>query len=360
MTTPTNSAPTHTPSTPPPESPARRFIAAHPLGTFHLLLGATILLLALGLVMVLSASSIVSLRLHGSVYTLAQRQALFAVIGVAAMLISSRLPLRAWRWAAWPSLIVAIGLLAAVILVGVEVSGQRNWIDIIGPFRLQPSEIAKLAVVIWAADLLARKESILDRWTHLLIPLLPVTGLILLLILLGGDVGNSIILSAIIAGVLFAAGAPLRLFIALGAVAGVAIAGLTMAAPYRMSRFTSWLDPSADPLGEGWQLTQGQYALGTGGWWGVGLGASREKWGSLPEAHTDFIYSVIGEELGLVGTLIVLLLFGVIIFAAFRISQTSTDTFVRLASAGIGTWIAVQAIVNMGAVLGLRRGLSGG
>ena len=353
MTTPTNSAPTHTPSTPPPASPARRFIAAHPLGTFHLLLGATILLLALGLVMVLSASSIVSLRLHGSVYTLAQRQALFAVIGVAAMLISSRLPLRAWRWAAWPSLIVAIGLLAAVILVGVEVSGQRNWIDIIGPFRLQPSEIAKLAVVIWAADLLARKESILDRWTHLLIPLLPVTGLILLLVLLGGDVGNSIILSAIIAGVLFAAGAPLRLFIALGAVAGVAIAGLTMAAPYRMSRFTSWLDPSADPLGEGWQLTQGQYALGTGGWWGVGLGASREKWGSLPEAHTDFIYSVIGEELGLVGTLIVLLLFGVIIFAAFRISQTSTDTFVRLASAGIGTWIAVQAIVNMGAVLGL-------
>lgn len=353
MTTPTNSAPTHTPSTPPPESPARRFIAAHPLGTFHLLLGATILLLALGLVMVLSASSIVSLRLHGSVYTLAQRQALFAVIGVAAMLISSRLPLRAWRWAAWPSLIVAIGLLAAVILVGVEVSGQRNWIDIIGPFRLQPSEIAKLAVVIWAADLLARKESILDRWTHLLIPLLPVTGLIMLLVLLGGDVGNSIILSAIIAGVLFAAGAPLRLFIALGAVAGVAIAGLTMAAPYRMSRFTSWLDPSADPLGEGWQLTQGQYALGTGGWWGVGLGASREKWGSLPEAHTDFIYSVIGEELGLVGTLIVLLLFGVILFAAFRISQTSTDTFVRLASAGIGTWIAVQAIVNMGAVLGL-------
>jgi len=240
-----------------------------------------------------------------------------------------------------------------VILVGVEVSGQRNWIDIIGPFRLQPSEIAKLAVVIWAADLLARKESILDRWTHLLIPLLPMTGLILLLVLLGGDVGNSIILSAIIAGVLFAAGAPLRLFIALGAVGGVAIAGLTMAAPYRMSRFTSWLDPSADPLGEGWQLTQGQYALGTGGWWGVGLGASREKWGSLPEAHTDFIYSVIGEELGLVGTLVVLLLFGVITFAAFRISQTSTDTFVRLASAGIGTWIAVQAIVNIGAVLGL-------
>ncbi len=340
-------------STDEPRSSNRRRIIGHPLGVFHLLLGATVLLLALGLVMVLSASSIVSLRLHDSVYTLAQRQALFAVIGIAAMLISSRVSVRVWRMAAWPSLIVAIGLLAAVILVGVEVSGQRNWLDIMGPFRLQPSEIAKLAIVIWAADLLARKEALIDRWSHLLVPLLPVTALILALVLLGGDVGNSIILSAIVAGVLFAAGAPLRLFLALGALAGVAIAALTMAAPYRMSRFTSWLDPSADPLGEGWQLTQGQYALGTGGWWGVGLGASREKWGSLPEAHTDFIYSVIGEELGLIGTLMVLVLFAAITFAAFRISQLSQDTFVRLASAGIGTWIAVQGIVNIGAVLGL-------
>lgn len=339
--------------TPADPNPVRRRIINHPLGVFHLLLGATILLLALGLVMVMSASSIVSLRLHDSVYTLAQRQALFAVIGVAAMLISSRLSVRVWRTAAWPSLILAIVLLAAVILVGVEVSGQRNWLDIMGPFRLQPSEIAKLAIVIWAADLLARKETLIDRWPHLLVPLLPVTGLILALVLLGGDVGNSIILSAIVAGVLFAAGAPLRLFIALGALGAVAIAGLTMAAPYRMSRFTSWLDPTADPLGEGWQLTQGQYALGTGGWWGVGLGASREKWGSLPEAHTDFIYSVIGEELGLIGTLMVLVLFAAITFAAFRISQTTTDTFVRLASAGIGTWIAVQGVVNIGAVLGL-------
>ena len=336
-----------------PTSGVRRFVLGHPLGLFHLLLGATILLLALGLVMVLSASSIVSLRLHDSVYTLAQRQAMFAVIGVIAMLISSRLSTKVWRMAAWPSIALAIALLAAVIVIGVEVSGQRNWLDIMGPFRLQPSEIAKLAIVIWAADLLARKEALLDRWSHLLIPLLPVSGLILVLVLMGGDVGNSIILSAIVAGVLFAAGAPLRLFVALGALAGVAIAGLTMAAPYRMSRFTSWLDPSADPLGEGWQLTQGQYALGTGGWWGVGLGASREKWGSLPEAHTDFIFSVIGEELGLIGTLMVLVLFGVITYVAFRISQTSTDTFVRLASAGIGTWIAVQGIVNMGAVLGL-------
>ena len=337
-----------------PDTPvASRTVAGHPRGLFHLLLGATVLLLALGLVMVLSASSIVSLRLHDSVYTLAQRQGLFALLGMAALLVASRMPVGFWRKMAWPALVVALILLVAVLLIGVEVAGQKNWIDIVGPFRLQPSEITKLAIILWSADLLARKEFLLDRWSHLLVPLLPVAGLILVLVLLEGDVGNTIILSTIIGGILFAAGAPLRLFAALSAVALAAIAALTLAAPYRLSRFTSWLDPNADRLGDGWQLIQGQYALGTGGWWGVGLGASREKWGSLPEAHTDFIFSVIGEELGLIGTIMVLILFGVIAFVAFRLVQKSTDTFIRLASAGIGTWIVAQAIVNIGAVLGL-------
>jgi cell division protein FtsW len=341
------------PSTTGQVASARRFISQHPLGLFHLLVGATVLLLALGLVMVLSASSIVSLRLHDSVYTLAQRQALFAIVGLAAMVVASRVPVRMWRGFAWPTLVIALVLLVAVLLIGVEVSGQKNWIDIMGPFRLQPSEIAKFAVVLWSADLLARKETLLDRWSHLLVPLLPVTFLILGLVLLQGDVGNTLIIAAIVGGVLFAAGAPMRLFVGLGAVGLAAVAALSYAAPYRLNRFRSWLDPSADRLGDGWQLIQGQYALGTGGWWGVGLGASREKWGSLPEAHTDFIFSVIGEELGLVGTLMVLTLFAVIAFAAFRLVQTSTDTFVRLASAGIGTWIIVQAIINIGGVLGL-------
>lgn len=341
------------PSTTGQVASARRFISQHPLGLFHLLVGATVLLLALGLVMVLSASSIVSLRLHDSVYTLAQRQALFAVVGLAAMVVASRVPVRMWRGFAWPTLVIALVLLVAVLLIGVEVSGQKNWIDIVGPFRLQPSEIAKFAIVLWSADLLARKETLLDRWSHLLVPLLPVTLLILGLVLLQGDVGNTLIIAAIVGGVLFAAGAPMRLFVGLGAMGVAAVAALSYAAPYRLNRFRSWLDPSADRLGDGWQLIQGQYALGTGGWWGVGLGASREKWGSLPEAHTDFIFSVIGEELGLVGTLMVLTLFAVIAFAAFRLVQTSTDTFVRLASAGIGTWIIVQAIINIGGVLGL-------
>lgn len=331
----------------------RRSLAHHPLSLYHLLLGATILLLSLGLIMVLSASSILSLKLYDSAYTLAQRQALFAFVGVAAMLIASRVPVHLWRRVSWLALAGALVLLVAVLIIGVEVSGQKNWIDIVGPFRLQPSEFAKLAVVLWVADLLARKEKMLDSWSHLLVPLLPVTGSILILVLLEGDVGNTLILAAIVAGMLFAVGAPLRLFVALGAIGVAAIAALTMAAPYRMSRFTSWLDPQADRLGEGWQLIQGQYALGTGGWWGVGLGASREKWGSLPEAHTDFIFPVIGEELGLVGTVAVLVLFGIIAFVAFRLVQTTDDMFVRIASAGVGSWVVFQAIVNIGAVLGL-------
>ena len=335
------------------EAPVRRSLLQHPMGLYYLLLGATLALLGLGLLMVLSASSVLSIRLHGSPYTLAQRQLLFAAIGVVCMIVGTRLSVRTWRRLAWPALIVALVLLLAVLVVGVEVSGQRNWIDIVGPFRLQPSEFAKIALILWSADTLARKEPMLDRWSHLLVPVLPVTAMILLLVLLEGDVGNTLILAVIACGVLFAAGAPLRLFALLGGVGLLGILALTLAAPYRMSRFTSWLDPSADRLGEGWQVTQGQFALGTGGWWGVGLGGSREKWGSLPEAHTDFIFPVVGEELGLVGTMTVLVLFAIIAFVAFRLVHSSDDMFVRLASAGVGTWIVFQAVVNVGAVLSL-------
>ncbi len=331
----------------------RRSLIHHPMGLYYLLLGAALALLGLGLLMVLSASSILSIKLYDSAYTLAQRQLLFAVIGVILMFVGSRLPVHVWRKLAWPTLVGALILLMAVLVIGVEVSGQRNWIDIAGPFRLQPSEFAKIALVLWGADLLARKEPILSSWKHLLVPFLPVTGLVVLLILAEGDVGNALLISVIAAGMLFAIGAPLRLFVVLGTVGLLGIAALTMAAPYRMSRFTSWLDPSADRLGDGWQVTQGQFALGTGGWWGVGLGASREKWGSLPEAHTDFIFPVIGEELGLVGTIAVLALFAIVAFVAFRLVHSADDTFVRIASAGIGTWIVFQAVVNIGAVLSL-------
>ena len=323
----------------------------HPLSTYYLLLGTTLLLLGLGLIMVLSASSIESFRVFGSAYTLAQRQFLFAVLGIVAMIFASRTSVQFWRGFAVPLFVLAFGLLLAVLVIGVEVAGQRNWIEIIGPFRLQPSEFAKLALVVWGARLLSRREP--DSWRALLIPLLPVAGAMMVLVLAEGDFGNTLMLAAITGGMLFAAGAPMRLFAALGAAGLLGVLVLTLAAPYRMQRFTSWLDPDADRLGFGWQVSQGQLALGTGGFWGVGLGASREKWGSLPEAHTDFIFPVIGEELGLVGTLTVLALFGLLAFAIFRLVRSTDDAFVRLAAAGVGSWIVIQAVINIGGVLGL-------
>ncbi|MBK9741307.1 MAG: putative lipid II flippase FtsW [Actinobacteria bacterium] len=325
----------------------------HPLSTYYLLLGTTLLLLILGLIMVLSASSIESYKVFGSAYTLAQRQGLFAVLGVVAMVLASRTSVQFWRGSAWLLFLGAFGLLIAVLVIGVEVAGQRNWIEIIGPFRLQPSEFAKLALVVWGANLLTRKDRPLDSWRRLLLPLLPVSVIMMALVLMEGDFGNTLMLAAITMGMLFAAGAPLRLFAVMAGFLGLAVVVLTLAAPYRMQRFTSWLNPGDDPLGFGWQVTQGQYALGTGGFWGVGLGASREKWGSLPEAHTDFIFPVIGEELGLFGSLAVLALFGALAFAIFRLCLHTQDPFVRLASAGVGSWIVVQAVTNIGAVLGI-------
>ena len=329
------------------------FLLGHPLSTYYLLLGTTLLLLVLGLIMVLSASSIESFRVFGSAYTLVQRQALFAVLGVVAMFFASRTSVQFWRGFAWVLMLIAFGLLVSVLVIGVEVAGQRNWIEIFGPFRLQPSEFAKIALVVWGANLLSRRDEAPDSWRTLLMPLLPVAGAMMMLVLLEGDFGNTLMLAAITFGILFAAGAPMRLFAALAGAGLVGVLLLTLAAPYRMERFTSWLNPDADRLGFGWQVSQGQYALGTGGFWGVGLGASREKWGSLPEAHTDFIFPVIGEELGLAGTLAVLALFGLLAFAIFRLSRNTNDRFVRLASAGVGSWVVVQAAINIGGVLGL-------
>ena len=325
----------------------------HPLSTYYLIMGATILLLGLGLVMVLSASTVESVRTFGSAYTLAQRQALFALAGVIALVLAARTSIQFWRQGAWVFLVLAFGLLVAVLMVGVEVAGQRNWIELFGPFRLQPSEFAKLALVVWGAEVLSRRNRKIPTWGNLLIPILPVAAIMMILVLMQGDFGNALMLAAILVGILFAAGAPLRLFAVFGVIGLASVWALTLAAPYRMERITNWLNPDADRLGFGWQVAQGQYALGTGGLWGVGLGGSREKWGALPEAHTDFIFPVIGEELGLVGTLSVLGLFAILAFAIFRLSRTSEVQFVRLAAAGVGSWLVIQAVINVGAVLGL-------
>lgn len=326
-----------------------------PLASYHLLLGVTLLLVTLGVVMVFSASSVLSQNQTGSATTLVRTQAIWVAVGLPAMWLVSRFPSRTWRRLAYPALVGSIILLLLVHVpgLGVSVNGNQNWIDFGGPFRIQPSESAKLALIIWGADLLTRKERLLGQWRHLLVPLIPVGGLLAALILLGRDLGTTMILLAVLLALLWVVGAPMRLFLAAGAAMSVLFVGFVATDAERLNRVTTFMDPFASLEGSGFQGGHSILALSTGGWWGLGLGAGRQKWGTLPEAHTDFIFAVIGEELGLVGTLAVIVLFGLLTYAGMRIAARATDGFTRLAAAGVTAWIAVQAVVNIGAVVGL-------
>lgn len=325
------------------------------MADYSLILGATVVLLVLGLVMVFSASSVESLASDGTSFSKFQKQLLAAAMGVSVMMWLSRRPVVFFYRVTPALMVVALILLVLVLIpgIGVDVNGQRNWIALPGGFNLQPSEIGKLALVLWGARVLAMRASQLNDWKEVTLPFLPVSGAVILLVLLEGDVGTALVFMPIVAMLLFVAGVPFRLFLAIGAVLLSVIALMSLTEGYRMQRFMTWLNPEADPMGAGWQVIHGRMALGTGGLWGVGLGASREKWGALPEAHNDFIFAVIGEELGLLGTVSVLVLFAVWILVAIRVARRTDSLFVRLATMGIVAWIGTQAVINIGAVIGV-------
>jgi cell division protein FtsW len=236
---------------------------------------------------------------------------------------------------------------------GVTINGNRNWITFGGPFQFQPSELAKLALVLWLADVYARKGRLLGQWRHLLVPMVPACLVVVALVIGQGDLGTALVLFAIILGMLWVVGAPTRLFIGTLLVIAVAAFALVSTQRERVERLTGFLDPIADYGGSGWQASHGFFALATGGLWGRGIGASNQKWGGLPEAHTDYIFAIIGEEFGLFGTIVVLGLFVTLAYAGVRIAARSKDTFVRYASAGIVVWLLSQALINIGMVLGL-------
>ncbi|MET8676537.1 putative lipid II flippase FtsW [Streptomyces sp. NPDC004647] len=328
-----------------------------PLTAYYVILGGSLLLTVLGLVMVYSASMIQALQSGLAPTYFFRKQLVAAVIGGGLLLLASRMPVRTHRMLAYPLLAVSVFLMALVQVPGVGhmVNGNQNWLQLGGPFQLQPSEFGKLALVLWGADLLARKQDkrLLTQWKHLLVPLVPAAFMLLGLIMLGGDMGTSIILTAILFGLLWLAGAPTRLFAGVLGFAGLIGFLLIRTSENRMARLGCI---GATEPGEGdrcWQAVHGIYALANGGWFGSGLGASVEKWGELPEPHTDFIFAVTGEELGLAGTLSVLALFAALGYAGIRVAGRTEDPFVRYAAGGVTTWITAQAVVNMGAVLGL-------
>ena len=326
-----------------------------PLTSYYLLLGASTLLLTIGLMMVLSASSVYSYTQYdGNSYYVFFRQLTWVVLALPIAFVASRLPHRLIRGLAWPGLAVSTVLLVLTQVPGLgrEVNGNTNWLAL-GPLTIQPSEIAKLAIILWCADLYARKERLLGDWKHTLIPVLPVTGLLTLLVIKGGDLGTALVLFAIILGMLWVVGAPARLFG--GALLVVAVLALWLASTSaeRLERLTNFADPFKNYEGAGWQAAHGLFAMSSGGWFGKGISASQQKWGSLPEAHTDFIFAVLGEELGLVGTLLVLALFLTIAYAGIRVATRTTDPFVRYMAAGITIWLTVQMMINVGMVLAL-------
>ncbi|MBE3074802.1 MAG: putative lipid II flippase FtsW [Actinobacteria bacterium] len=325
-----------------------------PVTTYYLLLSATAMLVIIGLVMVLSASSVTSYKDTNSSYTIFLNQLKFGVAGVIGAFVANRLPLTVWKRVSVPMLAVAIVLQALVLVpgLGVSVNGNRNWIRVAGQ-QVQPSEFAKLALVLFGATVLTKKRRMLGKFGHVAVPLVfPAGGLLLLLVLGGGDLGTGLVLLAIIGGMLFVAGVPARMFLVAGAGAAVLAATMALNSANRMDRINAWLVGCTDP-NKCFQTIHGQYALADGGWWGVGLGASREKWSWLPAAHNDFIFAIIGEELGLPGTLVIIGLFGLLAFACYRLVLSSDDFFVRVATAGVMAWILTQAVINMGGVIGL-------
>ncbi len=325
-----------------------------PLTSYYLILGITTLLVALGLVMVLSTSSVAQLAQGASPYSGFQHQLVGVVLGLPCMWLAARASPAVFRAAAYPLMFVAIVGLLLVPVIGVTSGGATREL-MIGPFPFQPSELAKLAFLLWGADLLARKNKLgqLDDWRHLLIPLLPGAGILCMLVMLGDDLGTTFLLLVIFLALLWVIGTPVRLYAGILGMIGLVLLILIVVAGYRSQRLSLFLHPQGGPMGVDMQSIQGKWAVGSGGWFGVGLGASRQKWGYVPNDTTDFIFAILGEELGLVGTLCVSLLYGGLAFAGLRIARRAGDTFVRLAATGATAWIVVQAIVNIGTVLGL-------
>jgi len=319
-----------------------------------LLVGSTAALTLLGLIMVLSASSVGAYARFGSSFLFFNRQVLYAVVGSLAMAVTMRMHHRAWRRLCVPMLLVSVALLALVLLpgFGTVAGGSARWIEL-GPVTIQPSEFAKLAVIAFGAALLSRRWERIHDLRQLALPLLPVVGVVCGLILLQPDLGTAIIVVASVFVLLLAAGARMRHLLVGAAATSTLGLGLIYVEGYRWSRFMSFLNPWADPQGNGYQVIQSLIALTSGGVFGVGLGASRQKWQYVPNAHTDFIYSIIGEELGLVGMLLVLALFGVLVYAGVRVALAAPDAFSRLLAAGIIGWIGAQTLINLGAVTGL-------
>jgi cell division protein FtsW len=329
-----------------------------PYASMQLLLLATAGLLGFGILM--SISTTISAA-HadggsGSIWSQGINEAEFVLLGLFVFWLAARLSPRGFRFLAYPLLGLALIALVAVLVpgIGVGVYGAHRWLDV-GPMRLQPSELAKVAMLLWGADLLVRKQQFgtLSRARHLFLPLLPGFVVVGALVMAEPDLGTTCCFVLILLGLLWMVGMPLRYFALVLTMVGGAITLLAVTEPYRLARLTSFAHPFRHAKGSGYHTVEGLYALASGGFFGVGLGQGTSKYGWVPNANSDFVFAIIGEELGLIGCLAVLALFGLLAFSGLRIVRRSADPFVRLAAGAATIWLCGQAVINLGYVTGL-------
>ena len=330
-------------------------ILARPEIPFYLIVWSTVFLSALGLTMVLSSSTVTSLQENGNAYAIFMRQFFFLGLGSFAFYWAYKV-----QGAIWPkvaryalSISIVILLLPFIPFLGKNIKGNRNWIEIAG-FTLQPSEIAKFLLILWCALQLRRIGEYAGKKSPFRL-ISPGFAVVETLILLERDLGTALLVLIIFIGILFIAGAPIKHFIGIGVLAALIGGAFVLSSNYRMSRFAALFDPFDEKYYKfsGWQPAHSIMGLASGGLWGSGLGASKQKWANLAEAHTDFIFSVIGEELGLLGTLLVLALYAALIYSILRVALKTKDEFSRYATAGVACWFIAQVTINIGSVTSL-------
>ena len=337
-------------------APIRGGIAGDTTPQFMVLAGVSAALLLLGLVMTFSASFVQSTALTGNAFGIFGRQLLWSIVGLPMIVGAALIDYRHWR--RFAPLLLLVSLVAAFLVVipgiGVVVNGARRWIDF-GPLRFQPSEMLKLTVPLYLAHVLAARWPDLRRGDlrALLLPAAPLVAFVGVLVMAEPDLETAVLIAAIAGVVLIAAGLPGRIVAAMVAVVGaLGLAGIATS-DYRRGRFLAWLDPMSDASNFGYQTVQGYYALASGGWTGAGLGQGRGKWLYIPNAHTDYIFAIIGEETGMLGAMTVLVLFAVLAVFGFRTARYAPDPFGRLLAASITGWLLLQAAINIGSVVGL-------
>jgi cell division protein FtsW len=322
-----------------------------PVTTFKTFLLVSIGILIFGDIMVFSAAQVTGLTIGGNSFTISGKQIVLSILSVFGAWVIAQIPIQNVKRIARVALFLALGIMLLLIPFGVDVNGNKNWVSF-GPLDFQPSEVAKVLLIIWAA-------AIIDKNSHnprlIFFQVTFGFGLVLAIVLLGGDLGSAVVIGLILATLVYLAGADNKLIGILGGLGILGVAALVAIQPYRIARFTAFIHPFADDIykNAGWQPAHSLMALGSGGLFGSGIGSSKQKWGNLAEAHTDFIFGVIGEEFGLLGTIATLIAISLLVICIIKIALSAKDTFSRYLGLGIAFWIGFQSLINLASATSL-------